>query len=156
LGVSQFLGAWIGGVLGDRLARRDVRWYAWLCAIVMVASTPFYFAVFLAPKPMVAMGVLFFPILIAIMQSGPQHWITQAVAGPRMRATATALYLLIVNFISGLGAQTIGILSDALKGRFGVESLGTALLGVAALFSLWAALHFYLAAHTLKDDISTG
>ena len=155
LGVSQFLGVWIGGVLGDRLARKDVRWYAWLCGIVMVASTPFYFLVFLTPLPLLAIGALFFPILIAIMQSGPQHWITQAVAGPRMRTTATALYLLIVNLISGFGAQTIGILSDVLKDRFGVNSLGVALLGVAVVFSLWSAVHFFLIARTLKDDIAT-
>ena len=141
-------------MLGDRLARKDVRWYAWLCGIVMVASTPFYFLVFLTPLPLLAIGALFFPILIAIMQSGPQHWITQAVAGPRMRTTATALYLLIVNLISGFGAQTIGILSDVLKDRFGVNSLGVALLGVAVVFSLWSAVHFFLIARTLKDDIA--
>jgi len=154
LGVSQFLGVWIGGVLGDRLARRDVRWYAWLCGIVMLASAPMYFVVFLTPVPLIAIGALFFPILIAIMQSGPQHWITQAVAGPRMRATATALYLLIVNLISGFGAQTIGILSDALKDAYGVNSLGMAVLGVAVVFSIWSGIHFLLIARTLKDDIA--
>jgi len=155
LGVSQFIGVWAGGVVGDRLARRDVRWYAWLCGIVMLVSTPFYLVVFLSPQPLFAIGALFFPILIAIMQSGPQHWITQAVAGPRMRATAAALYLLIVNLISGFGAQTIGILSDALKDSYGVNSLGMALLGVAIVLSLWSSLHFFLIARTLPRDIAT-
>jgi predicted MFS family arabinose efflux permease len=155
LGVSQFIGVWVGGVLGDRLARRDVRWYPWLCAIVMALSAPMYFFVFLTPVPAVAIGALFFPIMIAIMQSGPQHWITQAVAGPRMRATASALYLLIVNLVAGFGAQAIGILSDALKNTYGVNSLGMAILGVAVVFSLWSAVHFYLIARTLKDDIAT-
>jgi predicted MFS family arabinose efflux permease len=154
LGVSQFLGVWVGGVLGDRLAKRDLRWYPWLCGWVMMLSAPFYFIVFLSPDPMLAIGVLFFPILIAIMQSGPQHWITQAVAGARMRATAAALYLLIVNLISGFGAQTIGILSDALRETYGVNSLGMALLGVAVTLSVWAGLHFFLAARTLAADIA--
>jgi len=102
-----------------------------------------------------AMGGLFFAVMISIMQSGPQHWVTQAVAGPRMRATATALYLLIVNLISGLGAQTVGILSDAFRPTYGVNSLGIALLGVGVVFSLWAAFHFWMIARTLKDDIAT-
>ena len=52
-------------------------------------------------------------------------------------------------------SQTIGILSDVLKDRYGANSLGVALLGVAVVFSLWSALHFFLAARTLKEDIAT-
>lgn len=155
LGVSQLIGVWLGGVLGDRLAVRDVRWYPWLCGIVMLASAPLYLVVFLSPGPMIALAALFAAVLIAIMQSGPQHWVTQAVAGPRMRATATALYLLIVNLISGFGAQAVGILSDLMKPTYGVDSLGMAIMGVAVVASLWAAVHFWLAARTLQNDIAT-
>ena len=154
LGVSQFIGTVIGGVCGDRLARRDVRWYAWFCSLVMVLSAPFYVAVFLWPTPMGSLLALFLPVMLSVMQSGPQHWITQAVAGGRMRATATALYLLITNLIAGLGAQTVGILSDQLRPAYGENSLGIALLGVALVASIWSALHFFLAARTLQNDIS--
>ncbi|MSO96624.1 MAG: MFS transporter [Rhodospirillaceae bacterium] len=154
LGVSQFMGTAIGGVCGDRLARNDVRWYAWFCSLVMVLSAPFYVAVFLWPTPLGSLLALFLPVMLSVMQSGPQHWITQAVAGGRMRATATALYLLITNLIAGLGAQTVGILSDQLRPAYGENSLGVALLGVALVASMWSALHFFLAARTLQNDIS--
>ena len=53
------------------------------------------------------------------------------------------------------GGAGEGALMDAMKERFGVDSLSIALLGVAVVFSLWSALHFFLAARTLKDDIAT-
>jgi predicted MFS family arabinose efflux permease len=155
LGVSQLIGTFSGGVLGDRLARKDVRWYARFCGVVMLLSAPFYVGVFLWPTPLGSLLALFFPVMLSVMQSGPQHWVTQAVAGPRMRATATALYLLMTNLIAGLGAQTVGILSDQLRPSYGDKSLGIALLGVALVFSVWSALHFFLAARTLKEDIAT-
>ncbi|MBL8629083.1 MAG: MFS transporter [Rhodospirillaceae bacterium] len=154
LGVSQLIGVWLGGVLGDKLAVRDVRWYPWLCSISMIGSAPLYLIVFLTSDPMIALFALFGAVTISIMQSGPQHWITQAVAGPRMRATATATYLLIVNLISGFGAQVVGILSDAFQPTYGVDSLGRALLLVGVVLSVWSALHFWLIGRTLTADIA--
>ncbi len=154
LGVSQFAGTWVGGWLGDKLSARDARWYPWLCAGAMLISTPFYFVVYLAADSTIAMIALFCAVFFSIMQSGPQHWVTQAVAGPRMRATATATYLLVVNLIAGFGAQLVGWLSETFKPTYGVDSLGRALLLVSIIFSLWAAIHFWLVARTLRHDIA--
>lgn len=154
LGVSQLIALWTGGVWGDRLAARDVRWYPWLSTIVLLASMPFYFAVFLAADPRVAMAALFFAVLLSLMQTGPQHWVTQAVAGPRMRATASALYFLIVNLIAGWGPQIIGLLSDTLAPTYGGASLGLAMLGIALVFSAWAAAHSWLTSRALVRDIA--
>ncbi|MCB2106573.1 MAG: MFS transporter, partial [Rhodobacteraceae bacterium] len=154
LGVAQLIGSWLGGVFGDRLGPRNVRWYPWICVIVMAASTPFYLIVFLWPEPRVAILVLSIPVCLSVMQGAPQHWITQAVAGPRMRATATALYLMIVNVISGFGAQTVGLLSDLFAPLYGVKSLGYALLAVCLVFSVWSTVHYWLSARTIERDIA--
>lgn len=153
LGLAQLAGTSLGGWAGNRLGARDIRWYAWWCAGTMTISAPFYVFVFLWPDPLPAIALLSIPIFVSVSQGGPQHWITQAVAGPRMRATATALYLLIVNLISGLGAQTIGILSDALTPRYGKNSLGLVLMGVGVVASLWSAIHFMRINRTLAEDI---
>ena len=42
VGVAGGLGAIAGGVIADRLARRDRRWYAWLPAYATVGAIPFY------------------------------------------------------------------------------------------------------------------
>ncbi len=153
LGVAQLAGTLLGGWAGDRLGGRDMRWYAWWCAGIMAVSAPFYVFVFLWPHPIPAVLVLSIPVMLSVSQGGPQHWITQAVAGPRMRATATALYLFIVNMISGLGAQTIGFLSDRLTPAYGNDALGRVLLGVGVIASLWSAAHFMLVNRTLANDI---
>ncbi|MBM3514673.1 MAG: MFS transporter [Alphaproteobacteria bacterium] len=154
LGLAQLAGTYLGGWAGNRFGGRDMRWYAWWCAAIMVGSAPFYIVVFTSPDPTLAMIVLSVPILLSVSQGGPQHWMTQAVAGPRMRATATALYLLIVNLISGLGAQTIGFLSDQLAPRYGQDALGLVLMSVGVVASLWAATHFLLINRTLAQDIA--
>jgi hypothetical protein len=91
------------------------------------------------------------------MQSGPQHATTQGVSPPPMRATASATYLLIVSLIGGLGAQAIGLLSDAFAPSLGAAAaLGRAMLIVATITSVWAGLHFWLGARTLKRDFISG
>jgi predicted MFS family arabinose efflux permease len=154
LGAAQLAGTILGGWAGNVLGAKDVRWYAWWSAAVMAAAAPFYVFVYLWPDPLVAMAVFSIPIFLSVSQGGPQHWITQAVAGPRMRATATALYLLIVILISGAGATTIGFLSDALAPTYGQDALGRVLMGVGVVASLWSAAHFLLINRTIVRDIA--
>jgi predicted MFS family arabinose efflux permease len=153
MGVSQFLGTVMGGVVGDRLARRDQRWLMWFCGAVTVMAVPFYPLVFMSDAPpYVALVLLAPPFFLGVSQGGPQHATTQGVAPPAMRATASATYLLIVSLIAGLGAQTVGLLSDALAPCFGDGALGTAITIVTVGASLWAGVHFWYAARNLPRD----
>jgi hypothetical protein len=57
---------------------------------------------------------------------------------------------MITNLIGlGLGPLVFGLLSDALSGVFGSESLRYA-LGLAPLLALWAAYHYFCAGRTLE------
>ena len=154
VGVSQLVGALLGGVIGDRLAGRDMRWLMWLPSAVTLAAAPFYVFAFLWPDPTAAFLSLALPFFLGIMQSGPQHATTQGIAPPAMRATASATYLLGVNLIGGLGAQSIGILSDRLTPAFGDAALGRAMVIVSVAASAWSAVHFWLAARTLRRDFA--
>src|SRR5262245_16966802 len=40
-GIAGGTGALVGGLLSDRLARRDQRWHAWLVALAAIANLPF-------------------------------------------------------------------------------------------------------------------
>jgi MFS family permease len=84
---------------------------------------------------------------------GPVLAMTQALSPPAMRATASALLMLIINLFGlGLGPLVIGLLSDALAATLDKESLRAA-LALAPVAALWAAVHFFLAARTLREDI---
>jgi hypothetical protein len=70
-----------------------------------------------------------------------------------MRATISAIVNLVSNLLGvGLGSQFIGIESDRLAPRLGAQSLRYA-MATAAFFSLWAALHFWLAGRTVRADL---
>jgi len=153
---SQILGMLAGGWLADRLGRRDLRWYAWLPAAGIFASLPLFALALIVREPTLALLAMFPPFLVSIMQ-GPASFATiQGVADLRVRATASALMLLITNLIGGLfGAQVVGILSDVLAGRFESDSLRYALLIVVIVFGLWSSFHYWWAARSIRDDFKT-
>ncbi len=63
--------------------------------------------------------------------------------------------LLIINLIGGgLGPQIIGTASDLLTPRYGDDALRYALLAVAVTFSVWAWVHFLLAARAVGADFA--
>lgn len=153
LSSSQILGMLLGGLLADRLGRRDLRWYAWLPAAGIFCSIPLFAFALIVDRPTVALLAMFPPFMLSVMQ-GPASFATiQGVSHVQMRATAAALMLLITNLIGGMfGAQTVGILSDLLTADYGQESLRYALLSVAVIFSAWAAFHYYWSARTIRVD----
>ena len=56
---------------------------------------------------------------------------------------------------AGLHSQRVrfaGFLSDQLRPEFGIESIRYSLLIVAVGGNVWAALHYYLASQTLRED----
>ena len=153
LGLSQLLGIFAGGALADRLATRNLKWLPLISSLGVLASVPLYLVVFSATDPTWAMVALFPPFVLALMQAGPQHATTQGVSPPVMRATAAATYLLLVNLMGGLGPLFVGLLSDTLAGDLGDAALGRSLLIIAVVFSIWSALHFYLASRTFVADV---
>jgi MFS family permease len=76
----------------------------------------------------------------------------QHLAPRRMRANASASFLLINNLIGlGVGPLLIGMLSDHLRARYAVESLRYAALASTAFYLVAAALAF-IAARSLRRD----
>jgi len=150
---SQILGMLLGGFLADRLGRRDLRWYAWLPAAAIFCSIPMFVFALVVSNATLALLAMFPPFMVSVMQ-GPASFATiQGVSDVRMRATAAALMLLITNLIGGVfGTQSVGILSDVMRGTYGDDSLRYALLIVAVVFCAWASFHYYWAARTIRTD----
>lgn len=152
-GLMGGVGVLLGGILADRLAVRDVRWYAWLPSIAMAGSWPFYIAVYLMPSWQGAMALLLMPVLFGFFYVGPAGAMTQTLVPVRMRAMSAAIFMFVTTLISmGGGPQLAGILSDQMTPTYGAESLRYALLIMTIAFP-WGALHLYLAAHSIGDDL---
>ena len=62
--------------------------------------------------------------------------------------------LFVLNLIGlGIGPWFVGFLSDSLEPSLGVESIRYALVSVACVGNAWAALHYLLAARSLREDL---
>ncbi len=147
-GTAGVVGAWLGGVLADRLGARDLRAYVMVPAIASLVTIPIFITAVSLDAPMHAIGFLSINALLATLWYGPVYATAQSIVEPHMRATASAVLLLIINLIGlGLGPVAVGLLSDVLAGQMGLgEAQGvrwalivSATLGLAAFGLFWAA-----------------
>jgi len=144
-------GVFAGGWFADRLGK-DRRWYAWLPAIAWLITAPTFVAGFFAPNLWVAWVLLLLPNALNILWLGPIVTAVQHLVPQRMRATASASFLMINNLIGlGAGPWLIGRLSDALKTTYGADALRNAAVACCGFYFL-AALLVLFAAGALRQD----
>ena len=156
-GLGGGIGVLGGGYLADRLVRRsgDARWYAWGSASALAASVPCAAVLYLTNHPAVAVSALLVATTLGHMLLGPVTAMMQSLAGIHRRATAAAVYLLLVNLVSmGFVPVSVGLVSDMLGPRLGAEALRFALLGIVTTTGLWAAAHLVQVGKTLRDDLA--
>jgi MFS family permease len=154
VGLGGAIGVLGGGLLADKLASRDRRWYLWLPAIANLACVPFMVAVYSVDNAYTALLLSVIPGLLFNVYLGTTIATTQSLVGLRMRATASAILMLVANIIGlGLGPLSVGILSDYLLPIYGADSLKQAMLILLPFFMCWSSLHFYRGSIDLEHDL---
>jgi MFS family permease len=164
--VGGFGGTYLGGALADRWSARagDVRHQLWVPAWSTLASVPVGLLVYLLPQKYAVLALMVPATALGAMYLGPTSAITQSLVGVRERAVASALTLLVINLLGlGLGPLLTGVLSDLYKQQLmsagSTELLATAeglrwsLITMGAV-NIWSALHYMLAARTLREDLA--
>jgi MFS family permease len=153
IGACSLVGTLSGGLIVDRLARRDQRWRCWTLAIAAGLTAPSLLATFLLPDRYASVGAFACASLFNSVWYGPGFGLCQSLVGSRMRGTIAALMYFCSNLIGfGLGGQSIGLLSDLLSHRVGSDSLRYALLAVSTA-DVVAAACFFLAAPRLQQEL---
>lgn len=131
-------GLWLGGVLADRMARRDPRHIATVPAIGLFLAAPALSLMLLVEQWQAAIVLIILPIGCGLFYSGPATAIIQNAAPPAARSTISALYLFIANIVGqGGGPLFVGYVSDRLSPSHGPAGLA---------FGLWALMPLFLAA----------
>jgi predicted MFS family arabinose efflux permease len=155
-GIAGALGITVGGHVADRIAARDVRWYAWSAAIESLIAFPFALVFLLAGSPVAALTAFAPFYFLNNMYVGSLWSLTQGLVAPRMRAVAAATQLAVLNF-AGLfvGPLIVGALNDALEPRFGAGAIRWSLLAMAVIGAS-AAIFFRSCAQTLREDLVRG
>ena len=155
-GVAGLLGVWLGGQLADRIARGDVRHYGTVPSMAALLTIPTFIIAIITPDAGFALLLLAVPSLFNAMWFGPVHTTQQSVVPKEMRATATAVLLLILNLIGlGLGPLAVGLLSDWLGvgWKLGPGRGVQVALMMASFVALVPAWLFYTARRSIPEDL---
>jgi predicted MFS family arabinose efflux permease len=154
VGLGGSLGTYAGGRLADRYGQRDPAWYMRLPAIVNLVGMPFGVVFLLADSSGRSLAFFFPYYLLANFYVPSMHTINQNLAKLRMRATAAAIMLFIVNIVgAGAGPLLVGVLNDAFAPRFGDAAIRYSLLCIS-LTGVLGSLFFYLSSRSLADDLA--
>jgi MFS family permease len=150
--VGGLAGLWAGGWLGDRFGHHDRAQFARIPAVAFLATVPLYVLAILSPKLVLTLGLLLVPTALGMVWLGPVLSTIQGLVQPNMRATASAVFLFIINLLGiGLGIYAMGALSDGLRAYFGEDSLRYSILAGSGCY-VFAAIFFFLAAPRLNED----
>jgi MFS family permease len=164
--LGGFVGTYCGGAVSDRLSRRkgDQRHQLWVPAWSTLASVPIGLLVYVLPQKGAVLVAMIVAIGLGAMYLGPTSAITQSLVGVRERAIAAAVALLVINLVGlGLGPLLTGVLSDVFRAHHlknglsdaaaTAEGLRWSLMAMSAV-NIWSALHYVLAARTLREDLA--
>jgi MFS family permease len=89
--------------------------------LVNLITPPIYIVAILADSAPLALCLLALQSLFYAMCFAPAYTVLQNVVHPRTRATAFAIYMLVVNLVGlGLGPVLVGALSDFLARGAGI------------------------------------
>ena len=155
IGVAGCAGAYAGGRLADRFGARDAAWYMRLPALQSLLGVPFVLGFALLPAQRDSM-LAFIPFYaLGAMYVGPMFSMVQGLVPLRMRATASALLLFVVNLIGlGLGPLSVGLLNDyVFAAEHGALAIRYSMLVIGVLGGA-ASLLFWQASRTLAADLA--
>ncbi len=184
-GLSAMGGTLAGGLASDWLGRRDPRWYLWTPAVGLLIAPILNTITFLQNDREVAALLLILPGLFQNTYLGTSFGTLHNLVEPRMRASATAILFLVINFAGlGIGPPLVGALSDLFakaampigsytsmcRGGVAVEAAAPAIaaackhasamgnryaLIAASAILFWSALHYFLAGRHLPGELRT-
>ena len=181
-GVTSGFGFLAGGLLSDRLAHGDKRYYGLVPAAGLAIAAPLFILGFLQTDWRVATAILAIPGMFSATYVAPTYAVAHNIVQPRMRASITAIVSLGTALTSmAIGPTLTGIISDRSAsyyfgaGNFVASCPGGHAIGLAhsaldlacekasalgvrnALIAsssllIWAAIHYFLASRSLKRD----
>ena len=151
--IAGLLGSVVGGLVGDRLARRDRRWLGWWPAATVLIAAGVGAPAFLTDNVAWAVAGVTAAVFLNALYQPSTYALIQSVAHPAERASAAALMIFVQNIVGlGIGPVAIGLASDLMTPVLATQALGVALAGVFA-FNLLAAYAYWRAARFVPMPI---
>lgn len=150
---SGLSGAITGGLLCDKLCKKDQRWQLRLPSIGAALSMVFMGLFLMWPADQYVMlgdfhlpfAVFFFVFgsFFSAFWLGPTYAAVQTLAPIHLRSQASAMLMLVLNLIGmGIGPVLVGVISDFLSAEFGSLSIRYAMLASLGTVALGAILYW--------------
>jgi len=134
--IAYGVGSIVAGYVVTAMVRRDVRWYLRLPGIFNLLAAPAGLVGAFAPSPTIALLGMFLFMCCLCFQGTVALVMNQSLAQPHMRATAGAVFTLVLTLGGvGLGPLVMGLLNDVFQAGHGIEgirqSMALVMIGVA-------------------------
>lgn len=151
--VTGIIGSLGGGVLADRLGRKDIAWSARLPALVALLAWPAYELAFMSPSLVVTIAFLSIGGVLVSAGVPCMYASVHVVCGSARRATSVAIVLLFGNLFGiGLGPLLTGYFSDTLAPSMGsADGLRYALMIMSCIFLLSGVFALRAARYMARD-----
>jgi predicted MFS family arabinose efflux permease len=150
--VGGILGIWLGGQISDRLGAKSKGAYALVPAVSFLLALPFFILGTMSDNLMASFFLYIIPTALGLVWLGPVISAFQHIVPPNMRATASALFLLINSLVGiGLGDFLIGLMSDMFKAQYAQESLRYSIMS-GTIFYVLAAILLFISSKLLPKD----
>jgi predicted MFS family arabinose efflux permease len=163
VGSVTITSVFVVGRIINHLSEKDRAWPARWPAIGVALGVPISLAAYMAPTFLTMIPLQIIAAVCANAYLISLYTTAQGVVEPRMRATASAVVVIVINTIGyGLGPPVVGAISDFMKDHvvaFGLsdpqhaaaQGLRYALM-CGALVNLWASVHYLIGSTKLKKD----
>ena len=141
-------GSALGGILADRLIRRDRRWMLWFPALFYALAIPVGICMLMADSAQTALLLNACYAFLILATNGPFWASVFVLTPPAMRATTSAVTLMAGGIVGlAAGPLMVGIISDYLTASLGDAALRTSLiiieiLAVTVIFSMLMASRY--------------
>lgn len=151
--IGMGAGMIVSGQVIDRFTRRSKQAYAIAPAASLAVALPFYVAFVWAPTWPLALALLTVVMLLNYFYLSSSIALVQEEVRPNQRVLASALALLVMNFIGlGLGPTYVGAASDYFKAHNIAHALQIALYTLTPFYGVAIILFLCLARLLRAED----
>lgn len=152
IGICGSVGTITGGFLADKYGKLNKKWYILIPAIGVIASLPTgIILVFSDSRPIMLVTHCLSTMMFSLYV-GPCFFVVQDLVDVRMRATASAIFAIVLNlFGMGTGPILAGVLSDYLEPMYGIFSIRWSLFYII-LLKIVAFIFLLLAVKNYKKE----
>ena len=143
----------VGGLIVDRLVKKNQNWYIWFVVIaIILCLTLYYFSLtayaFLAFISLFVIGYFCF-----MLPQGAALAIIQNSVRSGERALAFGFVLLFTNIVGmAIGPFVIGLISDNLASEYGARSMNYAVASFCIFAGFAACIFYFLTAVAMKKS----